>query len=160
VSRVKPKPSLDEVIEELRRLRVRDSDRDRDRESFLHEISVYQEELLAQNEALAGARAVLEEARDRYIELYDFAPNGYLTLDQNGVIRECNLTSATMFGHSKPRLIDAPLLGFIHSSFSGAAARGSPRTWKWSCRSSRPRGGAPCSSSPDAASPLRATPSI
>jgi len=111
---VKPKPSLDEVIEELRRLRVRDSDRDRDRESFLHEISVYQEELLAQNEALAGARAVLEEARDRYIELYDFAPNGYLTLDQNGVIRECNLTSATMFGHSKPRLIDAPLLGFIH----------------------------------------------
>lgn len=115
---MKPKPSLDAMIEELERLRirVRDQDRelDRDRLSFLHEIAVYQEELVAQNDALAEAQVVIEETRDRYIDLYDFAPNGYLTLDPNGVIRECNLTLATLLGHERTRLMNTPLLGFIH----------------------------------------------
>jgi PAS domain S-box-containing protein len=78
-----------------------------------HEISVYQEELFLQNEALTQTQAALEETRDRFIELYDFAPSGYITLDQNGVICQCNLTAAAMIGRSKPALEGLPFLGFV-----------------------------------------------
>ena len=82
--------------------------------SLQHEISVYQEELVIQNESLRGAQAALEETRDRFIELYDFAPNGYLTLDGHGVVRECNLTAAAMMGKSKAALEGVTLLGIVH----------------------------------------------
>ena len=82
--------------------------------SLQHEISVYQEELVIQNEALMSAQSALEETRDRFIELYDFAPTGYLTLDGHGVIRECNLTAAAMMGKSKAALEGVTLLGIVH----------------------------------------------
>ena len=82
--------------------------------SLQHEISVYQEELIIQNEALITAQAALEETRDRFIELYDFAPTGYLTLDQNGVVRECNLTASSMLGRSKSALEGSTLFGLVH----------------------------------------------
>jgi PAS domain S-box-containing protein len=106
--------SPEQIMEQLRRLRARRVD-DRDRLSMLHEISVYQEELLAQNDALIRARTALEDTRDRFIELYDFAPNGYLTLDAQGVIRQCNLTAAALIGQSKVALEGTPLLGFVKS---------------------------------------------
>jgi PAS domain-containing protein len=83
----------------------------RDPASLRHEISVYQEELVIQNEALRSAQSALEETRDRFIELYDFAPNGYLTLDRHAVIRECNLTAAAMMGKSKAAVVGTTLLG-------------------------------------------------
>lgn len=82
--------------------------------SLHHEISVYQEELIIQNESLIAAQTALEETRDRFIELYDFAPNGYLTVDRNGVVRECNLTAAAMIGKSKPALEGMTLLALVH----------------------------------------------
>jgi PAS domain S-box-containing protein len=109
-----PRRSPREIIEELTRLQETSSG-DRDRVSLLHEISVYQEELLVQNEALTRAQTALEETRDRYIELYDFAPNAYLTLDGHGVIRQCNLTAAALIGKSKQALEGLPLLGFVES---------------------------------------------
>ena len=83
--------------------------------SLRHEISVYQEELVIQNESLMSAQSALEETRDRFIELYDFAPTGYLTLDGHGVIRECNLTAAAMMGKSKGALEGMTLLGIVHA---------------------------------------------
>src|SRR5262245_16651287 len=101
-----------EIIEELTRLQETSSE-GRDRLSMLHEISVYQEELLVQNEQLIHTQTALEETRDRFIELYDFAPSAYLTLDGHGIIRQCNLTAASLFGRSKPTLEGLPLLGFV-----------------------------------------------
>jgi len=83
---------------------------------IVHELQVYQEELAVQNDMLREALSDLEEARDRFIELYDFAPNGYLTLDEHGVILQINLTGASWLGKSKPVLEGMPLLGFIHTS--------------------------------------------
>jgi PAS domain S-box-containing protein len=102
-----------EIVEELQRLQET-SGEPRDRLSMLHEISVYQEELIVQNEALTHAQTALEETRDRFIELYDFAPNAYLTLDANGVVRQCNLTAAGLIGKSKQALEGMPFLGFVH----------------------------------------------
>ena len=107
-----PRRSPREIIEELRHLQETSSE-GRDRLSVLHELSVYQEELVVQNEALTHAQTALEHTRDRFVELYDFAPSGYLTLDENGVIRQCNLTAAAMIGKSKQTLEGMPFLGFV-----------------------------------------------
>ena len=90
-----------------------------DHGSLVHEISVYQDELLAQNDALRHAQSALEETRDQFVELYDFAPTGYLTLDPEGVIRRCNLTASAFLGRSRQTLYGLPLLGFIHRQSRG-----------------------------------------
>lgn len=81
--------------------------------SLSHEISVYQEELTAQNEALLRAQAALEDSRDRFIELYDLAPTGYMTLDVHGVVLQCNLTAAALLGKARPAVEGLPVLAFV-----------------------------------------------
>jgi PAS domain S-box-containing protein len=80
---------------------------------------VNQEQLAVQNEELRQAQATLEEARDRFVELYDFAPNGYLTLDGNGVIRQINLTGAALFGKAKAAIEGMPVLGLVRGPDRG-----------------------------------------
>ncbi len=46
-----------------------------------------------QNEELDRARAELEASRARYFDPYDMAPVGYVTLSEQGVILEANLTA-------------------------------------------------------------------
>jgi PAS domain S-box-containing protein len=52
---------------------------------------------------------------DRYTELFDFAPVGYLTLDDSGRIIEINLTGASMLGMERGCVIDKPLIYYITS---------------------------------------------
>jgi PAS domain S-box-containing protein len=82
-------------------------------EALQHELAVHQEELRAQNEKLVSAMQSLEETRDRYVELYDFAPNGYMTLDARGFVRDINLTALAMLGTTRTALLGLPILRFI-----------------------------------------------
>ena len=80
---------------------------------LVHELGVHQIELELQNEELRRAQLELEEARDRYAELYDFAPVGYVTLDDKGVIREANLMAGTILDSQRAGLVGKRLTDFI-----------------------------------------------
>lgn len=54
-----------------------------------------------------------EISRSKYFDLYDLAPVGFLTLNEQGVISEANLTAATMFGMARDALVMQPLSHFI-----------------------------------------------
>jgi PAS domain S-box-containing protein len=65
-------------------------------QNLLHEVQRHQADLEQQNEELRKAQQRLEAYRDRYIDLYDFAPLGYVTLDRDGYVQEINLAGAKM----------------------------------------------------------------
>jgi len=112
------KPKISEDPSELRRraeqrLKIRKSraepdPRAADTERLLHELEVHQIELEMQNEELEFARTQLEAEVDKYTDLYDFAPVGYLTLDREGAIREANLTGASLLGGTRSALMQQP----------------------------------------------------
>ena len=85
----------------------------RSSEEILHELRVYQIELEMQNDALRQTQLELEESRDRYVDLYDFAPIGYLTLTRGGLIREVNLTGALLLGMERNKLAHRRFAQFI-----------------------------------------------
>lgn len=72
---------------------------------LLHELQVHQIELEMQNDALRQAQLALADSRDRYVDLYEFAPVGYLTLNADGIIAEINLTGVTLLGKERKLLL-------------------------------------------------------
>jgi len=71
---------------------------------LIHELEVHQIELEMQNEELSLARSLAQDATEKYIELYDFAPTGYFTLSKKGTIIELNLSGANMLGKERSHL--------------------------------------------------------
>lgn len=89
---------------------------------LLHEIERHQIELEQQNEELRAAQRHLEAYRDRYVDLYDFAPLGYVTLDEDGFVQEINLTGA--------KLLDADRDELTGFSFADYVAKESTETFQ------------------------------
>jgi len=83
---------------------------------LIHELQVHQIELEMQNEELLAAKQKIEElAKEKYKELYDFAPSGYLSLTKDGKITELNFAAAKMLGKERLDLINS-LFGFFVSA--------------------------------------------
>lgn len=70
-------------------------------------------DLEAKCQALQETLVELEESRNRYASLYDFAPVGYVTIDTKGCIQEINLTGASLIGLEKTQLIGMPMSVFV-----------------------------------------------
>ncbi len=84
-----------------------------DIQHLVHELQVHQIELEMQNEELRRSQLQLKKSRDRYINLYNFAPMGYFTVDEKGLILEANLTGATMLGIQKNSLLKESFFRFV-----------------------------------------------
>jgi signal transduction histidine kinase len=81
--------------------------------ALLHELQVQKEELTAQNDQLIATQHALEESRDRYADLYDFAPIGFMTLDASGMILEINLTGAGLLRKERSKILGLPFNAFV-----------------------------------------------
>jgi diguanylate cyclase (GGDEF)-like protein/PAS domain S-box-containing protein len=89
--------------------------RARPAEEVLHELEVHQIELEMQNEELRRAQLALQESRDRYVDLYEFAPVGYVTLTSEGLISDVNLTGAALLGEERKKLLRRRFSRFVTS---------------------------------------------
>ena len=84
--------------------------------NLIEELRIHQVELEMQGEDLRRSQGELQEARDRYRELYDFAPVGYLTLSEKGIIQAANLAATTLLGVDRRTLVGMPFSGFVAKS--------------------------------------------
>jgi PAS domain S-box-containing protein len=69
--------------------------------------------LEAERRTLIEAQRELEVSRDRYVDLFDFAPIGFATLDRSGNISNINMTGADLLERERMFLIDKPLLPLV-----------------------------------------------
>jgi PAS domain S-box-containing protein len=58
-----------------------------------------------QNEELRRTHIALEEVRDLHVDLYEFAPVGYITLSQEAQITAINLTGAALLREDRKKLL-------------------------------------------------------
>lgn len=82
----------------------------------LEELHVAVEELHLQNEELIVTRHAVEQERQRYQELFDFAPDAYLITDINGTIQEVNNAAEKLLNLERKYLCSKPLIVFIAQS--------------------------------------------
>ncbi|MBD3345555.1 MAG: PAS domain S-box protein [Chitinivibrionales bacterium] len=76
-----------------------------DVQELIYELQVHQIELEMRNDEIVQAQEETTMARDRYQRLYEFAPEGYITLDEDLVIREANEVAASLLGVSRRQLV-------------------------------------------------------
>ncbi len=84
---------------------------------LIYELGEHQIKLEIQNEELQKKQFELERAREKYSNLYNFAPNGSITLDQKGFISEVNHTGESMLGVQRSSLVNMPFSDLIPLDF-------------------------------------------
>jgi diguanylate cyclase (GGDEF)-like protein/PAS domain S-box-containing protein len=75
--------------------------------------SPFAPELLVQISALHLRLKDAELSRDQYQHLYDFAPIGYLIVDERNMISGANLTGAGMLGRERDDIVGMPFSMFV-----------------------------------------------
>ena len=81
--------------------------------ALFHEYQVHQIELELQNEELRNTQKQFEITRDRFARLFNEAPVGYLSIDENGIIVQSNQTFADMVKRQTHLVSGKALVDFI-----------------------------------------------
>ncbi|MBD1942860.1 PAS domain S-box protein [Coleofasciculus sp. FACHB-712] len=81
--------------------------------TVLEELQVATEELQQRNEQLAIACETVKAERQRYQELFEFAPDGYIVTNTSGIVQEANRTAASLLNRSQNSLIGKPMAIFV-----------------------------------------------
>lgn len=103
--------SREALIAEITLLQARVHTHERD--EIVQDLRVHQLELELQNRNLRDSQIALEDSRNRYQELYDFAPIPFCTLNLHGSILEVNLACAAMLGRQRETIPGLPLLALL-----------------------------------------------
>ena len=80
---------------------------------MVHELDDLRNKLVVQEQELVQTKDELQKSLDRYTDLYDLAPLGYVTIARNGSILDVNLMAARMLGAERSSLPGSPLSHFI-----------------------------------------------
>lgn len=88
-----------------------------DKDKMIYDLQLNQIKLEIQNKELRSIQEKLNEALDRYADLYNLSPVGYFSLDEHGRILEANLTGEMMMDVSRKRLIGMPFINFISQKY-------------------------------------------
>lgn len=99
--------------------------------ALIHQLEVHQIELEMQNEELQRSHMELELARNRYADLFEFAPVGYLILDPQAYIVRANSTSAEMLGVHRARLLGKEFYQFFAREHRDTLFRHLRRVFKY-----------------------------
>jgi len=94
-----------------------------DVESLVQELRVHQIELELQCQELQDAQTEIEESRDRYRELYESIPMGYLSVDAAGRIYDVNPAGESLFGIEPDRQLKNFYYYFFSDDESDVARR-------------------------------------
>ena len=78
----------------------------KDVKSLIHELQVHEIELEMQNDELRKSQLRIEQSRQKYSDLYNFAPSAYFTFDKDGKTLQCNLTATNLFGKTKSSFLN------------------------------------------------------
>ena len=70
-------------------------------------------ELAATVDQFRQTNRQLVELRDRFSDLYQNAPAMYFSLDEEGVVRECNDTLLRTLGYRREQVVDRPYTGLL-----------------------------------------------
>ena len=62
---------------------------------------------------LVATQRELEISKERYVDLYDYAPLGYATLSLSGSIRAINIRGAHLLGYAREELVGRPLIALV-----------------------------------------------
>lgn len=87
-----------------------------DARALIRELRIHEFELKIQNEELETAQHELTKANERFIDLYDYAPVGYLTCSQDGVIQEVNITAARLLGRPRAAVTGGRMYRFLDAA--------------------------------------------
>src|SRR5215470_10290649 len=82
-------------------------------QTSIEELRVVEEELQQQHETRAVAQQAAAAMQQRYQTLFDFAPDGYLMTDSQGIIQEANRAAAVLFALGQEYLVGKPLALFV-----------------------------------------------
>jgi len=88
-----------------------------DTQELVHELQVHQIELQMQNEELQKTQQELEISREKYYDIYNRAPVGYLMLDREGTILEANLMAAQLLECPTSELKGRKFSSFVKPQF-------------------------------------------
>ncbi|MDJ0578039.1 MAG: PAS domain S-box protein [Xenococcaceae cyanobacterium MO_234.B1] len=82
----------------------------------LEELNVAVEQLQHQEVELQAANQAIAQEQQRYQELFEFAPNGYLITDSKGIIQEANIPAGNLLKRHPKHLVGKPLVLFISTA--------------------------------------------
>lgn len=84
-----------------------------DARRLIAELQVHQIELELQNDELRRTQEQLAWEREKYADLYNFAPVAYFTLDERDIILDLNLNAAELLGNERKYLIGHPIAPYL-----------------------------------------------